>query len=128
MKHLGMSADVHMGRFDDSKYVREREQEEAGEQARDEFTPPPPNPEALSKAKTRDLWGEMRDELDACETVEALAVLWMSRAYQTSFKTLPADWQRLLVEHKDGCKVRLDAAGIPKVPPDFDALDRALAK
>ena len=29
MKHLGMSADVHMGRFDDSKYVRDREAEEA---------------------------------------------------------------------------------------------------
>jgi hypothetical protein len=28
MKHLGMSADVHMGLFDDSKYVREREEEE----------------------------------------------------------------------------------------------------
>lgn len=36
MKHLGMSADVHMGRFDDSKYVaglkREFEQEAAAEQ------------------------------------------------------------------------------------------------
>jgi hypothetical protein len=121
MKHLGMSADVHMGLFDDSKYVREREREEAAE----DFTPPPPNPEALSKAKTRALWGEMRDELDACSTVEQLGVLWMSRAYQDSFKTLPADWQRLLVEHKDGCKVRLDAAGIPKVRPNFDALDKA---
>ncbi len=30
MKHIGMSADVHMGRFDDSKYLREREAEEAG--------------------------------------------------------------------------------------------------
>lgn len=29
MKHLGMSADVHMGRFDDSKYVQERREEEA---------------------------------------------------------------------------------------------------
>lgn len=27
MKHLGMSADVHMGRFDDSKYVRDAEEE-----------------------------------------------------------------------------------------------------
>lgn len=28
MKHLGMSADVHMGMFDDSKYVQERREEE----------------------------------------------------------------------------------------------------
>jgi hypothetical protein len=96
------------------------------EPAREDYTPPPPNPEALSKAKTRDLWGEMRDELDACSTVEQLGVLWMSRAYQDSFKTLPADWQKLLVEHKDGCKARLDAAGIPKVSPNFDALEQAL--
>jgi hypothetical protein len=33
MKHLGMSADVHMGLFDDSKYVREM-QEEFAEPAR----------------------------------------------------------------------------------------------
>lgn len=33
MKHLGMSADVHMGLFDDSKYVDERRQEEAGAKA-----------------------------------------------------------------------------------------------
>jgi hypothetical protein len=32
MKHLGMSADVHMGLFDDSKYVREREEEERPKQ------------------------------------------------------------------------------------------------
>jgi hypothetical protein len=31
MKHLGMSADVHLGRFDDSKYVSERTAEEAGQ-------------------------------------------------------------------------------------------------
>lgn len=29
MKHLGMSADVHMGRFDDSKYVNELKREDA---------------------------------------------------------------------------------------------------
>ena len=30
MKHIGMAADVHMGQFDDSKYVRELEAEFAG--------------------------------------------------------------------------------------------------
>lgn len=29
MKHIGMSADVHMGRFDDSKYVNELKREDA---------------------------------------------------------------------------------------------------
>lgn len=39
MKHLGMSADVHMGLFDDSKYVREREQEEAEERRQESQKP-----------------------------------------------------------------------------------------
>jgi hypothetical protein len=32
MKHLGMSADIHMGRFDDNKYVNDLRQEEAARQ------------------------------------------------------------------------------------------------
>lgn len=46
MKHLGMSADVHMGRFDDSKYVRELEQEEAEEKRQ------APKPTLVPKADT----------------------------------------------------------------------------
>lgn len=40
MKHIGMSADVHMGRFDDSKYVREVTEELASE-AKSNVTPLP---------------------------------------------------------------------------------------
>jgi hypothetical protein len=39
MKHLGMSADVHMGRFDDSKYVNELRREDA--EANQESAPAP---------------------------------------------------------------------------------------
>lgn len=47
MKHIGMSADVHMGRFDDSKYVREVTEELASE-AKTNVTPMPPRAPGIS--------------------------------------------------------------------------------
>lgn len=46
-KHLGMSADIHMGRFDDAKYVRELK-DEFGK--KDEFPPAPSPDEYVTKA------------------------------------------------------------------------------
>lgn len=43
MKHIGMSADVHMGQFDDNKYVQERREEER-EAKRTEATKAAPSP------------------------------------------------------------------------------------
>lgn len=45
MKHLGMSADIHMGLFDDNKYVRQMEREFAEEEKRP-VAQPPGTPEA----------------------------------------------------------------------------------
>lgn len=50
MKHLGMSADVHMGMFDDNKYVKELQEEFAdngGAQRKD----PPPSSGTASKTE-----------------------------------------------------------------------------
>lgn len=105
MKHLGMSADVHMGLFDDSKYVSERRAEEAAAQAADE---PAAAPTAKpSKAKMRESWGEMRDALDGCETIEDLALMWSGPAFKAEFAKMPEDWKQALVEHKDQRKVAL---------------------
>lgn len=46
MKRLGMSADIHMGLFDDHKYVAERRREEAEENG----DAPPPRPERRAPA------------------------------------------------------------------------------
>lgn len=83
------------------------------------------------KAKVKDQrasWEAMRDELDACATVEELAVLWTSRAFQSEFKSLKADWQQQLTDHKDALKDQLEAAPTPLptgrayVAPSFEGV------
>lgn len=79
----------------------------------------PDTAKPLSKAKGRDLYGEMQAELDACQTLEELGILWGSKAFQDEFKKLPADWKEHLVERKDQCKADLTKGG-GYVPPKFD--------
>lgn len=124
MKHLGMSADVHMGLFDDSKYVREV----AAEFAEDER-----QPKQIEAAPARTLvkdqrviWTDLRDEIDACATVDQLAALWVSKQFQGEMKKLKESWQTLLVEHKDGHKADLMGGPVrQRVEPDFSGLERA---
>jgi hypothetical protein len=131
MKHLGMSADVHMGLFDDSKYVQQRQSEEAAlhapsQDAQAEADSIETSENKLSKANARGLEQEMRDEIAACSTVEQLQVLWTSQAFQAELKRLPRDWLTALIEFRDECKAALLAAPpqVPAgyVPPDFDSI------
>lgn len=129
MKHLGMSADVHMGLFDDSKYVREREAEEAGA---DRHTGEVPVeslgkpvrgdlPKQLVKV-SREAEKQMRDEIDACPTVEELRRLWRSKPFQDEFEKLQPVYQQGLVTTIDERTAFLtEHPG--KVPPNFDNLD-----
>lgn len=66
MKHLGMSADVHMGLFDDSKYLSERRNEEAQERAASKPQPAPANPfdETLDRTIIETLLMAMRQAED----------------------------------------------------------------
>jgi hypothetical protein len=122
MKHLGMSADVHMGLFDDSKYVREVAAEFAEEAA-------PKQVEEVkrhSKAIARPIDGEMRDEIDACQTVEELKVLWHSKPFQTEYQRHPKDWQDMLIEHFNGAIEDLKKSpprNGPMTPPDFSRVE-----
>lgn len=81
-----------------------------------------PEVATLSKAKSRGLYTELQKELDACETVDKLAAVWMSDAFKADFKKLPADWSKMLTDHKDDLKATLQ--GGPSdggyVPPQFD--------
>lgn len=115
MKHLGMSADVHMGRFDDSKYVNELRAEMAGE-------PEPDATPTMPKAKARAPYAEMQAEIDACGSLEELATLWQSKAFQAEFRKLPADWQEQLTERKDLLKVELQKpiGNRPYIAPQFE--------
>lgn len=82
-----------------------------------------PAPKVLVKDQ-RVIWGELRDEIDACSTVDQLAALWVSKTFQSEMKKLKDSWQTLLVEHKDGHKV--DLMGGParqRAEPDFSGLE-----
>lgn len=80
-----------------------------------------PEPATLPKAKTRDLYAEMRDELDACMTLPDLARLWNSKAFKDEFAKLKDDWKKLLTDHKD--KLKAEFEGAPAMPPQFDHLE-----
>lgn len=83
-----------------------------------------PTPKVLVKDQ-RVIWGELRDEIDACPTLEALGLLWSSKMFQAEMKKLKDSWAKLLIEHKDDHKAILQGlppAG-PRIAPDFDKLE-----
>lgn len=63
MKHLGMSADVHMGLFDDSKYVTERREEAAAAQ---------PAPRHNAQVQDRAFF---EGRIEAANTIDALLAI-----------------------------------------------------
>jgi len=104
MKHVGMSADVHMGLFDDSKYVSDRKAEEA------EAKSPPPPPSTFDA------------HLDAINGAGTLALLQEAFLAAKADKTLSKDQAAALVKRKDERKAQL-ATPADYMPPAFDTLD-----
>lgn len=85
--------------------------------------PEPSQAPTLPKAKARDLYSEMQAEIDACATLDDLAALWKSRAFQAEFEKLPVDWRDHLTERKDLLKAELSAAPAkPRVAPNFEGM------
>jgi hypothetical protein len=99
MKHLGMSADVHMGLFDDSKYVNEVRAElsraEATE-AVDEDQTIQSNPTSKQHFKT------IYDDITACTTLKQLQGAW--ERHQPVVKVLSEDHRKMLLERKNEMK------------------------
>lgn len=95
MKHIGMSADVHMGLFDDSKYVADVQRELAEGPA---FTAPQP------KAASRELHQAMLDKVVEAgrKGRSALREYWTSEEFVAGWEVMPVDWRKLLEEEKDG--------------------------
>lgn len=76
MKHLGMSADVHMGLFDDSKYVATRRQEEAAEDQ--DRAAVPSKPKAVPAGATPDQLKAAKSliaEIGQCKSLRDLETL-----------------------------------------------------
>ena len=79
MKHIGMAADVHMGQFDDSKYVRELEAEFAGGGAGADTAPKRGNGQSfggpLTKTELKQKMRAFAGDLAACDDYDTLVGL-----------------------------------------------------
>jgi hypothetical protein len=124
MKHLGMSADVHMGRFDDNKYVASVRAELHDEtparpanghevlkqQLVASTAGPPPAPALDANGKPfkhgmriepemRDLWTALKNELDAAPSLALLRLKWYSPQFKEDYDRIKPDWQDDLTKH-----------------------------
>lgn len=109
MKHLGMSADVHMGLFDDSKYVQEMEQEFSA-------------PKQPSKAASRPVYDRLSKANKDCADKAAFDRLWTHAATVNAYESLPTDWKTHLDEEKADKAAELDERAAVQqeyVPPQF---------
>lgn len=106
-------------------------QQAADEVSRDAgYNPPPKNPNAIPKSKARAVDGEMREEINACSTVDELKTLWRSKPFQAEYNKHPADWQQSLIDYFN--ERITDLTPKPVVPgyqpPNFDHLADASAQ
>ena len=84
----------------------------------DEMSDVPDAPKVLVKDQ-REIDGALRDEIDACLTVEDLERLWRSPQFQAEYKKIKPDWQTMLVDHfKEHKEFLLKRPAA--IPPNFD--------
>ncbi len=117
LKLIGVGADVHMGMFDDNKYVNTMREEFAeaptartADFPHDERSAPPKrqvgiNPQtgmatanALKKDDSPDRWEEFERELMECYTVPMLGKLALAWSAVAESKKWPASWRELAKE------------------------------
>lgn len=118
LKLIGVGADVHMGLFEDNKYVNEVRQEFAEPKRQNphvtrpedvfepsadtDIEPQSLDVDSLSKAKAKALFAELQEACWKCGSVEQLQA-W-NAANKPKFDLLPNDWFMMLkgvyAEHK----------------------------
>lgn len=88
---------------------------------------PDNDPLPTTKVKhQREIWDALVQEIDACQTLDELKALWISKLFQSELGKLQMGWQKHLAAYKDNAKSVLE--GVPsaaRIAPDFDALERA---
>lgn len=111
LKLIGVGADVHMGLFDDSKYVQEMEQE---------FSAPKPP----SKAQSRPVYDRLSKANKECTSLDAFNKLWSHKATIEAYASLPDDWKQHLEEEKTDKAAELDErAAIQGEAYNFDKIE-----
>jgi hypothetical protein len=82
-----------------------------------------------AQAKRDGDWEVLKQEVDACETLEAINILVASRQWQDTVKALPRSWIEPLQDYVQGARDVFSAPATgraPVVAPDFDALESQL--
>lgn len=69
-----------------------------------------------SKAKSRDVYGSLSDDIKACETPQDLRDWWQNSEVQAAIKSMPQDWQDQIIAEKDAMKSALEAAALAATP------------
>ena len=110
LSYIGFAGDVHMGLFDDSKYVEERQKEEA--QVKKDET---------AKARNQ-RWEKIKQELEAAESLEDLQRVWTENG--NHIKAFDAQLIANLERIKNDKKKELQADDALKagMPQGFDGI------
>ena len=122
MKHLGMSADVHMGRFDDSKYVSEVRAELAEQSAAPTTAPARISSYLAKKVFKTDV---LLEEIDTAKSDKRCDEIQATVENELSF--LPANWTAAFIERLDARRAELTKA-ITNAVAANDSLDRQFAE
>lgn len=88
LKMIGVGADVHMGMFDDNKYVNDLRNEFDGK--KEDYKP------SLPKKDARPLYSELEKSMRACTTKAELSDWYKRDETKEARAKLPADWQNTL--------------------------------
>jgi hypothetical protein len=102
MKHIGMSADIHMNMFADTKYVDSVKAEIAAEKAESNVVPiqqnkellkqPEPPKETSKPANPREQWvQEQTDKINKMDAVEIVHAFFDNPAVKQKIKTLESE-------------------------------------
>jgi hypothetical protein len=72
----------------------------------------------------REIWDSLTKEIDACQTLDDLKVLWVSKLFQAEMGKLQLGWQKHLEAYKDSAKGVLTGspASTASIAPNFDGL------
>lgn len=130
LKLIGVGADVHMGLFDDSKYVNEMRQEFSEDTPK---KPDAPAPKPLTVAERKALWSVMMDDLkaEAPKGWRKMAAYITDAETQRMIETLGSYKQQFLDEARDIVKIAQDAekelgepvGGLKATAYNFDRLE-----
>lgn len=88
LKMIGVGADVHMGLFDDNKYVNSVANEIAQEQ----------KPKAANKSASRPAYTLLETDMRRNKTTRDLAAWWKDGECREKRAALPEDWEKTLHE------------------------------